>query len=795
LQLYLDGIAKVQGLLGNTESSEAYAKAAASIREFASAGAEYGDMVLEKFKSGDTAVARLAKSLETTKTETGEAGKAAEAAAASFKKLTTGATGPDKDAIKKANEELKKQAGLIAELGGLSGSFYSEWNRLNDAYKKGTLSLSNLTAMQAALLAKQPAMKEMHKSEIDAAKEHTKEVDALFDAQEKLRMGNEDQIKTARTMLEQIEFETKLLGLNAEQRAIATLERDLETKGIVKGTQAYDAYIQRLKDATALKGVTEAQIKAADDANKAWTDTAKDIEKALTDSLMRGFESGKSMVDSVRDYITNAFKSIVVKMMVQPIMGAIGGMMGMGSAVAGVSGGDGGASSSALSSASLLSGLGGAFGAGASWLTGAAGGGSLMGSLSAGASLMGTGSLAGIGSGLSMLAGAVAPIAIGVALLSKAMQYTVTPNGNVLVADVGSKGLTDGASNRADFIQQGGLFGGGTTHNSDWSKADAGTNAYITAAVQAYTSANAAYAGVLGLSATAMDGFTKHLEISVTGMDSAAAQAAINAEAAQFAIDQVSAAYGTAIAQFAHDGETMVQTLQRLAQMQMASTVLNEFGGVFSRLATLGVEGRDSMIALAGGIDALIKKSSDFVKDYYTQAEQSGLAARGVLSQLSAAGIQDAGALQSREQYRALVEAMDVSTQAGREQLNLLLTLAPQFAQVADALKTQGGDLGALALLAPQIAALDPLFQQSNDAATTAADATTASINATTDAVTAGTVEVVGAIGGMAATISAAVATALRETAAAASASSSAIASKLDSIDSIGRLSAERNFA
>ncbi|MBP7647148.1 MAG: hypothetical protein KA751_10395, partial [Comamonas sp.] len=547
------------------------------------------------------------------------------------------------------------------------------------------------------------------------AKENTKEVDALYEAQERLRMGNEDQIKTARTMLEQIEFETTLLGMNAQERAQATLVRDLETKGIVKGTQAYEAYIQKLKDATALKGVTEGQMKVAEESANWWKKAGEQIESSLTSALINGFGKGKDLWTSLRDYIVNGAAAMVVRVAVQPVMGALGSMLGMGSAVASTVGGEGAGDSgvgTALTGASLMANMGGAFGAGASWLFG---GGSLMGNLTAGASLMGTGTMAGMASGMSMLAGAIGPIAVGVALLSKAMDYTVSAKGNAIVANVGARGLVGQAASRADFEQQGGLFGGGTTQNSTWGVASAGTSNYLNRAVQNVTAANAAYAQVLGLSGTALDGFTKQLDINVTGMDAAAAQAAIDAEVTKFAVEQASSAYGAAVGQFAKEGETMVQTLQRLAAMQVMSTALNELGGVFGRIAHLGVEGRDSMIQLAGGIEALLKKSSDFVKDYYTQAEQSGLSARAVLTQLSAAGIQDAGALQTREQYRALVESMNVSTQTGREQLNALLTLAPQFAQISDAIKTQGGDLGSLALLAPQIAALDPLFQQTND--------------------------------------------------------------------------------
>lgn len=130
---------------------------------------------------------------------------------------------------------------------------------------------------------------------------------------------------------------------------------------------------------------------------------------------------------------------------------------GMGSALAGGAGGDsgGGDVGNALSAASLISGMGGAFGAGASWLTGAAGGGSLMGSLTAGSSLVGTAALRGTASGVSMIAGAVAPIVLGLSVLAKAMDYTITPNGGAIVANVGSRGAVGDVANRTDSISRG----------------------------------------------------------------------------------------------------------------------------------------------------------------------------------------------------------------------------------------------------------------------------------------------------------------------------------------------------
>jgi hypothetical protein len=55
----------------------------------------------------------------------------------------------------------------------------------------------------------------------------------------------------------------------------------------------------------------DAAKKAAEDATKAWEKFSDDIERALTDSLMRGFESGKDFGEAFVDSIVTIFISAV----------------------------------------------------------------------------------------------------------------------------------------------------------------------------------------------------------------------------------------------------------------------------------------------------------------------------------------------------------------------------------------------------------------------------------------------------------------------------------------------------
>lgn len=673
------------------------------------------------------------------------------------------------DGADAANKDLERQASLLSELSGLSKSFGKDWADLTALYQRGSLTVAQLEKAQAELLAKQPAIKAAHdetakaiKREEDATKQsteaHWKYLQGLDKSLEKTleeiaaenqRTAQLGMSKEAIAALDVAKLD--LMATELERQAIRNLDKNLdeaEYQAIMKQANAY----RELGKAKANGARAELAAQEAKDTATWWKKAFDEIEKSLTDALINGFDKGKSIWDSLKDYIVNGAKSMVVRVLVQPVMGALSGLFGMGDAIGGT-GGSGGGSGFLSGLKGIFGNLGSGFNAGLGSVFGEGG---TMGGLSAGVTSLGAGNISG---GLGTLAGAAAPWIAGLGLLKSLTDYKITPDGGGLTASLTSSGTSTGMVGQFNqFKQEGGLGGGGNTTNRSWSTADKGTTDYIINTVKANTEANKAYARSLGLNADAMDGYTKNIEINTSGMDAAAAQAAINGELATFAADQVSAAYGEAIKQFAMAGESASQTLQRLAMVQGTAQTLNEFGGIFSQIAAGGIEATQSMISLSGGIDKLIAKSAKFVELYYTSDEQNGINAKSILSQLNAAGVQDASGLSDKDEFRRLVESIDVTNEAGRRQLNALLDVGPQFAQIAAILDSQHIDLGTLAGLAPDIAALAPLFGGSGTS--DAANATTASINATTDAVTAGTTAVVAAIESMAGRVSTALANA-----------------------------------
>jgi len=215
------------------------------------------------------------------------------------------------------------------------------------------------------------------------------------------------------------------------------------------------------------------------------------------------------------------------------------------------------------------------------------------------------------------------------------------------------------------------------------------------------------YARVLGLPVKALDGYSQKLKLSLRGLSDDQVQAAIAQAVADFG-SGMAKVYELPLSQFQRAGEGLADTLARLAGLQTFSDTIADLGGVFARVAGLGVDAREAFIAMAGGMVTLLANAHGFVQEYYSRDEIAGIKAAELKDALAAVGItQD---VNSRGEFRALVDSLDVSSQAGQEQLAALLGMAQAFTQVADYMAETGGTLAGTAALAPAGGAGAALF-------------------------------------------------------------------------------------
>ncbi|MDD0817213.1 phage tail length tape measure family protein [Curvibacter sp. HBC28] len=127
-----------------------------------------------------------------------------------------------------------------------------------------------------------------------------------------------------------------------EEQAVAKLDRARLADEIDWSGKLGDAYREQASalrdlakvkvDGAAAKGIAEAAKAAADE----WKRTSESIERSITDSLMRGFESGKGFARNMRDTLVNLFKTLVLRpvisFIVNPVAAAITGSMGLSTA-------------------------------------------------------------------------------------------------------------------------------------------------------------------------------------------------------------------------------------------------------------------------------------------------------------------------------------------------------------------------------------------------------------------------------------------------------------------------------
>ena len=541
---------------------------------------------------------------------------------------------------------------------------------------------------------------------------------------------------------------------------IAQLDREIERR-------------KALMDAIYSKENRERVAEAARDSEREWKRAAEQIEQSLTDALLRGFESGKGFAENLRDTLVNMFKTLVLRPTIQailaPITGGIASLLGSSGASAST-GGAGGLLSSAnqvggllglirngAGGVSSLTALGGQGSLGSFFSLGANGAlsGSTLEALTSGVGAIGNGA---VGGGLAQIGGALTPwaalgalgyyggraISDGFSIGGAGRSGNSTSNalalgGAAIYGPLGAAvgGLLGGAVNRlfgrrakeygetrldgmagadgfsgqaaADWFQKGGLFRS-DKRGTDLQPLDVGTEQVLDTAIGQLYGITSDYAKILGLPVEAVKGYSASFKV-VWGKTEEENKAALDAALTNLR-EQLAGVYSAQLTQFQRAGETLGETIDRLAGLQIFSNNLNELGGVFSRVAGLSVDARENMISLAGGVEQFSKSALSFVQEYYSRDEIAGLKAREIQGVLQGAGITTD--INSREQFRSIVEGLDVSTEAGRKQLATLLGISGSFTSVADYLSETGTTLSQAAAGAPELGSLGPLLAGNN---------------------------------------------------------------------------------
>lgn len=518
-------------------------------------------------------------------------------------------------------------------------------------------------------------------------------------------------IDTLRQTVEKLRDENAALGLSGAALAQVNIAKqetvllDLRRKALIPELSAaelgaIEAQIRLQEQLVALMrdgAVRRESIAAADAAAKAWDTAAQQMGQSLTDWIMSG---GKN----ARDYVVGLFRSAVLTPLLRPVMtslsGAVGTALGLAPTGAAAAGGAG--------NLGLLGSLGSAIGGfGSYFSTGLGytlGGGSLGTALGSAGELIGGGQvLGGIGTGL----GALAPYLAGAAAI-----YALVKSFGGGETRYGAQYGLDPAG-RAFKIE--GPSGGDPKAAEVMASIEAANRA-MQAAISGFGGAGEAFAITRAGYELSEKSGKRFSEIFVNGAgrrqygfeSNEAVGAAFGADlqrAVLLGLQQADlaapfAAYFRSVDAFALEPAQVESMLAAANAAQAMAQATAGLGGVFLQISGASVEARTNILALTGGLDAFTQKVGGYVSAFYSAEEQAALQAATVARALAGAGL-DLTGLDTRAEFRAMVDSLDISTDTGQAQLAALLNVAQGFAGLTDYMAEQGLTLEELAAMAP----------------------------------------------------------------------------------------------
>ncbi|GAB3416627.1 phage tail length tape measure family protein [Massilia agilis] len=524
-------------------------------------------------------------------------------------------------------------------------------------------------------------------------------------------------------------YTSGIVAATAERNSlIATIEAQFQYNQEIglSQTQVADLHAARLDNAAALKEEAAAALEALDPSSELAANYREQAQalRDLGDAMMRGagrqqrydqfkqavsdydqiFKQGfadmlnngeagwhsftKSLVTTFKTSVADELHKMFARPFVVQLVGAFTGVSQqviageiaasapvLGGAATGLGGAAG------LASAFGAGGVGGSLMAGAGWLTGSS---TLAGSLGAAGSLIGSGSMAGIASGIGMGIGALGPIALGIAagasLWNKAFGM-----GDKQVTSAGMRGTLSAAGlmgeNYSSWHQDGGWFRS-DKNGTDVSAFSSAVSKQFTQGFASIEDAAANMAQSIGLSAGMLDGYSKTFDIAL-GKDQAANEKAITDFFTGLS-DEIANKLVPNLDQFGKSGESASATLQRLAGDFDATNTMAQMLGksalaVFGSLGMDSAAARERLVGLFGGTQSLGQLTSSYAQNYLTEAERLKPVQEALDAAMASLGL---SCVTTREQFKATVDALDLTTEAGANQFAAMMKLADAFAKV-----------------------------------------------------------------------------------------------------------------
>ena len=130
-------------------------------------------------------------------------------------------------------------------------------------------------------------------------------------------------------------------------------------------------------------------------------------------------------------------------------------------------------------------------------------------------------------------------------------------------------------------------------------------------------------------------------------------------------------------------GEGYFETLTRVAnEFETVNVYMARLGDTLGQVGIAGATAADDLVQAFGGLDAFQSAISDYYNTFYTEAERNAQTTKELGTAFAGLGKSMPTTLAG---FRDLVNAQDLTTQAGRSTYAALISLAPAFAEVTNA--------------------------------------------------------------------------------------------------------------
>ncbi|MDE4302848.1 hypothetical protein PXK30_05320 [Phaeobacter gallaeciensis] len=426
-----------------------------------------------------------------------------------------------------------------------------------------------------------------------------------------------------------------------------------------------------------------------------------DMQRRWSEEITRTAFEGGSLTDTIQGMLRDIAYQFAHSKIVLPIIGSVTSILGLDNLLLGGSGaqlaaGKGGGSGinalGLLSNASGLIGSGGILSGIGSGLGGVLSGGGL------GSSFANLGGLlSGASSGWGAIGAALpaAGILAGIPLLIKGLSHKYAGSG--IRGSFGAEGFE---GSQIDFYKGGFLRSNRTVPKP----LDAEFEAALDQSVTGLTDGVKEMAASLNLGTEALEGFnSESFTLWTNGKSQEQVQEELQALIAETGAEMADLVLGTD--DFSQAGETALDTLGRLSS---SLTAVNDAAdllghGLFD-ISLMSADTASQLVDQFGGLDAYSASIATYWGAFYSEAERQEISLRRLTEQFADLGVAIPA---SRAEFRAIVEAIDLNSEAGRELYAELIQMSGAMNEVLPAVENLSTALmGAVDVANSQVASM-----------------------------------------------------------------------------------------